>query len=262
MGDPVLRASRRESCNAASRCRGRSQAHPVRRVRRGFDHHPSGLVAHIAHRLHGVQQQIDDDLPQLDPIAGDGGRSSASSTRAITRLARSSPEARAITSRAAAFRSTASAVAAAWRTGRASRYHIGHAARVADDPSGLSRARPQVAPAARPASQANAGVGDDPRQRLIDFMHDRRGQRADAGHLAEVGRPERALSKASSDRRCRVMSCDRADVSIYRPDPGPDAPRRAPVSEPRPRHRQAAFEIDRAGAARRVIRRVTSGHPG
>jgi len=87
-----------------------AQAHVVAHIQRRFDDQLPGSILNSRHRLRGIAYQVEDDLLQLDAIAGDRGSVSASSDRRITRLRRRSLSDRAITSWVASFRSGASSV--------------------------------------------------------------------------------------------------------------------------------------------------------
>ena len=56
-----------------------AQAHTIAVVPFGSDQQLPRAIVHVGHRVGGVAEQVQDDLLELDAIAGDGGRSSASS---------------------------------------------------------------------------------------------------------------------------------------------------------------------------------------
>ena len=185
-----------------------------RRLPFGSDHQLPRTIVDTAHRVRGVQEQVQDDLLKLDTIADDRrkvvGKFRAAESPGFSAVQLNDS---AITSRVASFRSTGSIVGFLLAEQRAqSRDHVGRAVAVANRaPRGFARAV-DIGRIGGQHPQTGAGVGDDARQRLVDFVRDRRRQCAEArdpGHVRELrsGLAERlfrkpALASRPEPRRC------------------------------------------------------------
>jgi hypothetical protein len=179
----------------------------------GPDHQLPRTVLDGAHRLRGVQEQVQDDLLELHAVARDG--------RKFLREFRPQDHPAPLEFAAGQRDHLPRGLVQVHRLRRRGLLreeraqpgdHVGRAVAVADRaPRGLARAV-DVRRIGGQHAQAGAGVGDDARQRLVDLVRDRGGQGPegrDPGHVGELRpRPAERLFREPSIRHV----LDRADV--------------------------------------------------
>ena len=168
----------------------------------GSDHQLPRTIVDGAHRIRGVQKQVQDDLLKLDTIARDRrkivGKFRPQNHPVSLKFTQRQAQSPLVS---ASFRSTDSVVALFLAKSARNRV-ITSDARL---PSRIVRRAVSRAPSTFGGiggqhPQTGAGVGDDARQRLVDFVRDRRRQCAEArdpGHVCELrsGLAERLFRK-------------------------------------------------------------------
>ena len=153
------------------------------------------MILDAAHRVQGVPQQVQDDLLELDPISCDTGdvatefRSQNHPAFLKFALQKRNHLVRGLVE---IYRFVRRVLLAKERT--QSRDHIRRTVGIANRaPRGLARAV-DIWRIGSQHPQTGTGVGDDARQRLVDFVRDRRRQCSkarDPGHVREL-RPDLA----------------------------------------------------------------------